>query len=61
MLYGTISVQQTLPFGTAQQVKDEIASRIEGCGSDGGLILAPSNVVQEDVPYENILAMYNVN
>jgi uroporphyrinogen-III decarboxylase len=57
-LRGTISCQRTLPFGTPDDVADEVRQRISCCGQDGGLILAPSNTVQPDVPVENILALY---
>jgi uroporphyrinogen-III decarboxylase len=57
-LHGTISCQQTLPFGTPDEVASEVRQRIECCGTDGGLILAPSNTVQPDVPLENLLALY---
>lgn len=57
-LHGTISCQQTLPFGTPDEVASEVRQRIECCGADGGLILAPSNTVQPDVPLENLLALY---
>jgi uroporphyrinogen decarboxylase len=57
-LHGTISCQKTLPFGTPDDVASEVKQRIECCGRDGGLILAPSNTVQPDVPLENLLALY---
>lgn len=57
-LYGTISVQKTLPFGSPEDVKREVLERIKECGYDGGLIIAPSNVIQEDVPDENVLTLY---
>jgi len=57
-LQGTISCQQTLPHGTAEDVSREVRERIACCGQDGGLILGPSNVVQPDVPVDNILALY---
>jgi len=57
-LHGTISCQKTLPFGTPDDVASEVRHRISCCGKDGGLILAPSNTVQPDVPIENILALY---
>lgn len=57
-LRGTISCQRTLPFGTPDDVADEVRQRISCCGLDGGLILSPSNTVQPDVPVENILALY---
>jgi len=57
-LHGTISLQKTLPFGNKEDVKEEVRSRIEKCGYNGGLILAPANVVTPDVPIENILTLY---
>jgi uroporphyrinogen-III decarboxylase len=57
-LHGTISCQQTLPFGTPDEVKAEVRQRLDCCAQEGGLILAPSNTLQPDVPLENILALY---
>jgi uroporphyrinogen decarboxylase len=57
-LHGTISSQQTLPFGTVEDVRNEVRERIQRCGRDGGLVIAPNNVVQFDVPLENLLAVY---
>jgi len=57
-LHGTISAQHTLPFGTPADVRAEVVERIRTCGYDGGLVIAPNNVVQPDVPLENILTMY---
>ena len=58
-LHGTISLQKTLPFGTVEEVRKEVLFRIKKCGYNGGLILAPANVVTADVPIENILTLYN--
>jgi uroporphyrinogen decarboxylase len=57
-LDGTISSQHTLPFGTVEDVRNEVRERIERCGKNGGLVIAPNNVVQFDVPLENLLAVY---
>jgi uroporphyrinogen decarboxylase len=57
-LHGTISAQHTLPFGTVEDVRQEVQERIERCGRNGGLVIAPNNVVQYDVPLENLLALY---
>ena len=58
-LHGTISAQRTLPHGTVEEVRAEVRQRIEDCGYDGGLVIAPNNVVQPDVPLENLLAVYD--
>ena len=58
-LHGTISSQQTLPFGTVEEVRQEVRERIARCGRNGGLVISPNNVVQYDVPLENLLAVYD--
>ncbi len=54
-LYGTIDIQRTLPFGTTEDVKNEVITRLKTCGYGGGLILAPTHSVLPDVPAENYL------
>jgi len=56
--HGTISTQKTLPFGSPEEVKNEVLQRIRTVGKNGGLILAPAHNIQPDTPLENILAMY---
>jgi uroporphyrinogen decarboxylase len=58
-LSGTISVQETLPYGTVEDVKNEVMRRIETCGHGGGLILSPSNQATLDVKVENFIAIYD--
>lgn len=58
-LWGTGSLQKTLPFGTPDEVRAEVRERVGTCGADGGLVLMPSNVVGFDVPLANILAFYD--
>jgi len=56
--HGTISTQQTLPFGTAGDVAAEVFERIRTVGQNGGFIVAPAHNFQSDTPIENILTMY---
>lgn len=56
--FGTIGTQTTLPFGTPDDVRREVRRRIETVGRGGGLVLAPSHLVEPDVPWENILAFF---
>lgn len=58
-LHGTISCQKTLPYGTPEDVAAEVTEHIDKCGKNGGLILAPSNIVQPDVSVEKILTLYS--
>ena len=57
-LHGTISIQETLPHGTVEDVRREVEQRLAICEKDGGLILAPANHVQNDTPLENIIEIY---
>ena len=55
--WGTIDEQYTLPFGTPEEVRAEVRSRLKEVGKNGGLILGPTHHVQLDTPLENFWAM----
>lgn len=55
--WGTIDEQRTLPFGTPEDVRREVRTRIATAGAGGGLILSPTHHVQLDTPLENFWAM----
>lgn len=57
-LWGTIGTQTTLPFGTPDDVRLEVKTRVETVGRDGGLVLGPTHMIEPDVPWENIVALY---
>jgi len=57
--WGSIDEQHTLPFGTAEDVKAEVITRLRTIGKNGGLILGPTHHVQLDTPLENFWAMVN--
>jgi len=55
---GGIDTQELLPHASTQEVREFTRRLIDVVGRDGGLILAPSHVFQDDVPIENIIAVY---
>ncbi len=55
---GGIDTQRTLPFGTPEQVREEVRQRIRVFGAGGGFVFSPVHNVQSRAPVENILAMY---
>ena len=57
--HGTISVQDTIPNGTVQDVRDEVILRMRTVGRDGGFIVSPENSIPYDAPLENILVVYD--
>lgn len=58
--YGGVSTQQTLPFGTPEQTRDEVKKLLDIVGKDGGYICAPAHDIPGDAKPENILAMLEV-
>ncbi len=55
--WGSIDEQRTLPFGTPEEVKNEVTRRLKTIGKKGGLIIGPTHHVQLDTPMENFWAM----
>jgi uroporphyrinogen decarboxylase len=53
--FGGLSTQKTLPFGTVEEVRDEVR-RLLDLGREGGYLFAPAHDVEGDVPLENMLA-----
>jgi uroporphyrinogen decarboxylase len=57
--HGGMSIQRTLPFGSAGEVREQTRRLLE-LGRAGGYIFAPAHDVPGDVPPENLLAMLEV-
>jgi uroporphyrinogen decarboxylase len=56
VLCATLSAQRLLPFGSPAQVRQEV-QRLAALFQDGGrAILCPSNRLQPETPWENVLA-----
>ncbi len=55
--WGTIGTQTTLPFGTPQDVRDAVWANLRRCGPAGGIVIAPTHMVEPEVPWANLLAM----
>ena len=55
--WGSIDEQRTLPFGTAEDVRQEVLERLRTIGRGGGLLLGPTHHVQLDTPLENFWSM----
>jgi len=58
--WGGISTQQTLPYGTPEEVRAEARAVRELMSAGGGYLFAPAQSIQGDVPVENILALLEV-
>ena len=56
--HGSIDTQHLLPHGTPDQVRANVLEMLDILSPGGGFILAPSHILQTDVPTANILALY---
>lgn len=57
---GGISIQRLLPFGTPDQVREEVKRLLDEVGRGGGYVAGPSHALPGDIPAENIAAMIDV-
>jgi hypothetical protein len=55
---GGVDTQQTLPFGTADQVRKQAAERVEIFSAKGGFVFAAIHNIQCNTPTDNLLAMF---
>ena len=55
--HGAIDTQDLLPYGSAEEITDEVKRIIGIFGKGGGYIAAPVHNIQSDVPVENIIAL----
>lgn len=56
---GGVDTQRVLPRGTPDDVRAQVAERIRILGPGGGFVFNQVHNIQEDVPVENILAMFD--
>jgi len=55
---GGVDTQKTLPFGTVEEVRQEVCARLKTFGKGGGYVFNTIHNVQARVPIENVLAVY---
>ncbi len=58
IFHGGVDNQQTLPFGSPDDVRQEVLDNLRILGAGGGYILAPCHNIQPITPPENIIALY---
>ena len=54
--HGTIGTQTVMPHGTPEEVKKAVWENLDAAGEKGGLFVAPTHILEPEVPLENILA-----
>jgi hypothetical protein len=58
ILWGSISVTRTLPWGTVEDVKQEVEQVCDLLAPGGGFVLAPTSSICPEVPVGNVFAMF---
>jgi uroporphyrinogen decarboxylase len=52
-----VETQTVLPFGTPQEVRDNVRRNVDALAPGGGYVFNTIHNIQADVPPENIVAM----
>ena len=55
--WGGLGSQSTIPFGTPDEIRAEVARLCRQMGRGGGYILSPAKRLQPDTPTENVAAV----
>lgn len=58
VFHGGIDTQEILPYGTRESVEEVVRDTIATMNCDGGYIFAAAHNIQEDVPAENVVYMF---
>lgn len=58
VFHGGLDTQQVLPFGTENTIRSAVESLVQTMAPGGGYIFAAAHNIQEDVPPENVVAMF---
>jgi uroporphyrinogen decarboxylase len=56
---GGVDTQRVLPFGTPEEVADEVRRRIDDLAPGGGFVFAAVHNIQAFVPPENVVAAFD--
>jgi uroporphyrinogen decarboxylase len=54
--WGGIGTQTTMPFGTPEEVRKKVLEVQAALGGRGGLLLAPTHILEPEVPWKNVEA-----
>ena len=57
--HGSIDTQHTPPFGTPDDVRNEVPERVETFKPDGGFTIAPPHHLMTDISVANIVALHD--
>lgn len=57
--HGGIDIQDIVPNGTPEQIRDHVQAQMEAGKPGGGFIISTAHNIQPDTPTENILALFD--
>ena len=57
--HGGISIQKTMPYGSPEDIRNEVKDRVEKLAGNGGYIFCTAHNIQADTPIENIIALFD--
>lgn len=58
VFHGGIDTQRVLPFASPERVREHVFETVSLLDRDGGYIFSPSQILDKDVPADNMAAMY---
>jgi uroporphyrinogen decarboxylase len=56
--HGSISIQRTLPYGSADDIRREVRQRFQTLAPGGGFVFCTAHNIQPDTPIENVLTLF---
>jgi uroporphyrinogen decarboxylase len=54
---GGVSIQKTMPYGTPDDVREEVKALVQSMGREGGYIFGTAHNIQADTPIGNVVAL----
>ncbi len=58
VFHGGISIQNTLPYGTVDDVRNEVRDRVARLAEGGGYLFCTAHNIQADTPLDNIKSLF---
>ena len=59
LIFGPISVTTELPVLMPHEIRRRVRQAVHACRNEADLVLFTSNTINPDVPYHNLMAMYD--
>ncbi len=52
--WGSIGTQTTMPFGSPEDVRNDVMKRVEMSNGKRGFLISPTHVIEPEVPWDNL-------